>query len=275
MSTTSPDSGPDSPQDSLQNSLRPLASPAVDGRRFTGSRKVRLGDVDGTGRLRLDALTRYTQDVSDDDTTDAGLAADPGWVVRSTVVDELVPAALAEHLTFVTFCSGVGRTWAERRLSVSGDGGARYEVATVWICVNPTTGAPSSLTDQFNELYGPAAAGRKVSARLTNPKPPTDPAKLTTERWPLRVADYDIYGHVNNAAYWAAIEERLDVLPPTPRRTRMEYGRGIAPTASVPLTQSGGPEQGSFLLWWGGDGDDASPAASSATVPVDPTLYAD
>jgi acyl-ACP thioesterase len=262
---------PDPPQESA----RPLAPPAIEGRRFTGSRKVRLGDVDGTGRLRLDALTRYTQDVSDDDTTDAGLPADPGWVVRSTVVDELVPAALAEHLTFVTFCSGIGRTWAERRLSISGDGGARYEVATVWICVNPTTGAPSSLTDQFMELYGPAAAGRKVSARLTNPKPPSDPAGLSTEQWSLRAADYDVYNHVNNAAYWAVVEQRLDSLPPVPRRSRMEYGRGIEPTASVPIAQSGGRESGSLVLWWLGDEDDAPPAASSATVPVDPTLYAD
>ena len=58
---------------------------------------MRLGDVDPDGRLRLDALTRYTQDVSDDDTTDAGLDVEPGWVVRSTVVDELVTRCASCH----------------------------------------------------------------------------------------------------------------------------------------------------------------------------------
>ena len=53
----------------------PLAPLPEVGRRFTGERKVRLGDVGRSGRLRLDALTRYTQDVSDDDTT--SVRADP------------------------------------------------------------------------------------------------------------------------------------------------------------------------------------------------------
>ena len=151
-----------------------LAPPVDDGRQFVGGRRVRLGDVGRDGRLRFDALARYAQDVSDDDTTDAGLDPEPGWVVRSTVIDELTPAELAEELTFTTFCSGIGRSWAERRLSVTGASGARYEIATLWICVNTGTGAPSRLTDQFLKIYGPAAAERRVSARLVNPKPPSE-----------------------------------------------------------------------------------------------------
>ena len=40
------------------------------GRVYTASRRVRLGDADPGGRLRLDAIARYVQDVSDDDTRD-------------------------------------------------------------------------------------------------------------------------------------------------------------------------------------------------------------
>ena len=80
--------------------VEPLRPQSAKGRVFAGARKVRLGDVDPQGRLRFDGLTRYTQDVSNDDTTDAGMPDVPGWVVRSTVVDELVPGQLGESLAF-------------------------------------------------------------------------------------------------------------------------------------------------------------------------------
>lgn len=249
------------------------------GRRFTGRRKVRLGDADRWGRLRLDALTRYAQDVSDDDTTDAGLAAEPGWVVRATTVDVLVTASLAEELTFTTFCSGVGRSWAERRLSVVGAEGARYEIATVWICINSTTGAPSKLTPQFLEIYGSAADNRRVSARLQNDKPPSDKDQVAIDRWPLRAVDFDVYGHVNNAAYWAVLEQWLTDAPDAPRRIRLEYGAGIEPIDSVAvarLIDESGPEAGSSLtLWWLPDGEGRPPAACAAAASIPSGLYDD
>ena len=60
---------------------RPLA-----GRTFVGSRRVRLGDCSPGGRIRLDAIARYLQDLSDDDTRDAGLAQ-MTWGVRRTVIE--------------------------------------------------------------------------------------------------------------------------------------------------------------------------------------------
>ncbi len=227
-----------------------LAPLAARGRRFTGDRKVRLGDVGVDGRLRLDALTRYTQDVSDDDTTDADLPADPGWVVRSTVVDQLVPAVLGEQLHFTTFCSGLGRRWAERRLSIIGGRGARYEVATVWVCIDVQSGQPHPLTERFIELYGDAADGRRASARLRNPKL-TDqpPADLCWGHWQLRTADYDVFEHVNNAAYWAVVEQWLEPsMMSRPVRATLEYGAGLTPAASVPVARVSGPD--GLRLWW-------------------------
>ncbi len=248
------------------------------GRSFTGRRIVRLGDVDRGGRLRLDALTRYTQDVSDDDTTDAGLPDAPGWVVRSTVVDELVAATLGETLTVVTFCSGLGTRWAERRLSVSGDSAARYEVATLWVCIDPVTGRPQPLTDQFISLFGGAAAGRRVPARQRNPKP-TDAATWDTarHRWQLRAADYDVFDHVNNAAYWQAVEQWLpSASGSTPRRARLEYGPGLAPAETVEIELAAA--DGALVLWWfesGPDGEPsgANPAATAAVAPLPASTY--
>ncbi|MEM8924548.1 MAG: acyl-ACP thioesterase domain-containing protein [Actinomycetota bacterium] len=176
------------------------------GRRFTGHRKVRLGDTTATGRLRLDALTRYTQDVSDDDTTDAGLGSDRAWVVRKTRVETARSAVLAEELAFTTYCSALGRRWAERRLDIEGSEGARYQVITLWICLDPTTGRPAQISEQFLDLYTEAAAGRTVGARLEHPKPPPDAERWS---WPLRVVDVDTIGHVNNAAYWAVAEQAV------------------------------------------------------------------
>jgi acyl-ACP thioesterase len=261
---------------------QPLAPRNPAGRVFTGDRKVRLGDVDPRGRLRFDALTRYTQDVSDDDTSDAGLDDRPGWVVRSTVVDELVPAGLGEWLHFETFCSGLGSRWAERRLSIGGDRGAHYEVATLWVCIDAESGRPHRLTDQFRDRYGEAAGDRRVSARLVNPPPPAPPGESARwSRWQLRVVDFDIYGHVNNAAYWAAVEQWIGH-GDSPRRVRQEYGRGVAEMDEVDILVD--EVDAATGLWWlpvldppvgsGADGpaDPRSEAAASAVaidLPVD------
>ena len=253
------------------SSPKPQVGPHSTGRQFRGRRKVRLGDVTPAGRLRLDALTRYTQDVSDDDTTDAGMATEPAWVVRRTSVDVVCSAALAEHLTFTTFCSGLGSRWAERRLRIIGDQGAHYEVATLWICIDPISGRPTKLTEQFLEIYGQAAGGRVVKARLSHPKPPPD---VSREPWPLRAVDFDTLGHVNNAAYWAVVEEDLAESEPAGQfRATIEYSTGLAPMASVLVARSelereSVPER---FIWWMAAGE--VPAASASLVPLPLGLY--
>ncbi len=207
------------------------------GRRFTRSRPVRLGDVDPAGWLRLDALTRYTQDVSNDDTTDADLADALAWVARSTVVHVHQNAQLGEQLELTTFCGGLGRRWAERRITVSGSEGARYEVATLWVHLDVDTGRPKMLSDQFVELYGEAARGRVVKAKLTNPG--LDP-EATQRPWPTRAVDFDTLGHMNNAAYWAVAEEVLVERGgrPVTLKAGVEYGAGIPVGSTVTWASS-------------------------------------
>lgn len=242
--------------------------PAAGGRRFTGRRRVRLGDVTSGGRLRLDALTRYTQDVSDDDTTDAGLTdpddpGEPAWVVRRTAVAELQAARLGEDIEVITFCSGLGRRWAERHLRVVGGGGARYEVSTLWICIDAVTGRPRELTERFRRLYGPAAGGRTVTARLTQPRPEPGAARFP---WPLRAVDLDVYGHVNNAAYWAVVEEWLDGHPVTgPFTATLEYAAGLDRGAEVEVAWAPSADGGAQLWWLAPDG---TVPASAAVLPL-------
>jgi acyl-ACP thioesterase len=221
----------------LDEPLVPL--PTV-GRVFRTGRRVRLADADPTGRLRLDACARYLQDASNDDTSDSGVEdADTTWVVRRAVVDVHEPARWREWLDLATWCGGVGGRWAERRLSLVGDRRARIEVSTLWVHIDVATMTPARLTERFLDTYGPAAGGRKISARLWLGDPPVGAA---AEPWRLRAVDIDLLGHVNNAAYWAAIEEQIEPgtvfaheLLRRPHRAVMEYGPGIAPGAAVEL----------------------------------------
>lgn len=174
------------------------------GRTFSARRSVRLGDVDTAARLRLDAIARYLQDVATDDAADCGLDGAFGWVVRRTLIDVRRPARLSERLELTTFCTGTGRSWAERRTSIIGAAGASIETVSLWIQVDARSGRPAPLGDQFHEIYGEAAAGRQVSTRLALPPAPPDTVRRP---WTVRRVDLDPFEHVNNAAHWAALEE--------------------------------------------------------------------
>ncbi|HSL56869.1 MAG TPA: acyl-ACP thioesterase domain-containing protein [Acidimicrobiales bacterium] len=184
----------------------PLVPLPAAGRRFARERRVRLGDVTARGRLRLDALARYVQDVSNDDTVDAALDDDMAWVVRRTVIDVRRPAALRELVSLTTFCGGVGGRWAERRVVVAGERGADIDVGTLWVHLDLDSGRPKALPAQFHELYGEAAGGRTIRARLHLGAPPPD---VAWQPWQQRITDLDVLGHMNNAVAWAVVEEEL------------------------------------------------------------------
>src|SRR5215467_4873239 len=56
--------------------------PPAAGRVFTAGYPIRRTDVTPDGRLRLDALARYLQDVAEDDVADSGLAEPYDWLAR-------------------------------------------------------------------------------------------------------------------------------------------------------------------------------------------------
>jgi acyl-ACP thioesterase len=236
------------------------------GRVYRARRKVRLGDVAPSGRLRLDACARYLQDVGNDDTADSGLDAVAGhgagvWVVRRAVVDVIVPPRWGEVVDLATWCGGTGGRWADRRLSIVGEDGGHIEVNTLWIHLNRETLMPTRLPAAFTELYGEAAGDRRVSARLWLDAPPSSPDDVESRPWPLRAVDFDVMRHVNNAAYWAAVEEILAAdREREPRlgrgrtvRAVLEFGAGIEPDAKVQLLVQ---RHGDVLdIWFREDGD--------------------
>ncbi|MGZ4763975.1 MAG: acyl-[acyl-carrier-protein] thioesterase [Ilumatobacteraceae bacterium] len=175
------------------------------GRTFAGERRVRLGDCSPGGRLRLDASARYLQDLSDDDTRDAGFAQ-MTWVVRRTVIDVLRFPVYLEAVDMLTWCSGMGSRWAERRVDIASAGGGALSSATLWVHLDPATLRPAPLTDQFHRVFAASAAGRSVSTRLSFGGPPDD---VDMTPWPARFVDFDVMEHMNNAVAFVVVEEAL------------------------------------------------------------------
>ncbi len=176
------------------------------GRRFIQERRVQLGDAGPDGVLRLDGIVRFLQDVATEDWIDSGLDREGTWVVRRT---ELRIAAsgrwpnLYEDVSLVTWCGGTGAAWAERRTDIEIGGTVMLETVSLWVPVDDR-GRPMRIRPSFLELYAEAAGGRRVSGRVPPAPAPTGPE---VRAWPVRRADLDVVGHVNNAAIWAALVE--------------------------------------------------------------------
>jgi acyl-ACP thioesterase len=186
--------------------------PAVDllplpaaGRRFVAERVVRLGDVDAAGALRFDAIATYLQDVASDDALDAAVGNALAWLVRRTLIHVDAPPVASERLTLTTFCTGFGRSWAERRTTLAGSLGGRVEAVSLWVQIDVTTGRPARLADDFFATWGEAAGERTVSSKLSLPGTPREGA--TARAWSFRRSDLDQFAHVNNAAVWTVVEE--------------------------------------------------------------------
>ena len=162
--------------------------------------------MDATGRLRLDAVARFIQDIAIDDVQETGWGLpDHLWFVRSIRLDVLEPIVGDIEVELTTWCSGVAAIAAGRRWSLMGDAGGIIEVDSVWIHLDAEQ-RPARIED-FG-VYADAAAGRHVSTKLTLPDPPDDAPHTS---WPLRAADVDLHGHVNNAVHWQAVEDSLPV----------------------------------------------------------------
>ncbi|NNN01317.1 MAG: hypothetical protein HKL86_05750 [Acidimicrobiaceae bacterium] len=188
-----------------------FVSPPELGRCFGVDYIVRLGDVGPDGVIRPDGVARHLQDVATDDWEDTGVDSSDVWVVRRTSI-RLAQGGrwpnYKERMRVTTWCGGVGAAWAERRTNFEVDGTLMVEAAALWVPVDPG-GHPVRIRESFYEVYGESIRGRKVSGRIAAP---VVAEGATFESWPLRRADLDVVGHVNNAALWQAVSQ----VAPTP-----------------------------------------------------------
>ncbi|MGB6454035.1 MAG: acyl-ACP thioesterase domain-containing protein [Streptosporangiaceae bacterium] len=204
----------------------PFVPGPASGRVYRTRRIVRSGDVTPAGRLRLDALARYLQAAAEDDLVDSGLAEPVWWVLRRCELAISSLPVLGDRLSVATYCSGTGPRWAERTTTLSAADGEAVQARAVWAVVGRANGRPAPLSADFLRTYAESAAGRTVSARLSHLRPGS---AADRRAWPLRAADFDVAGHVNNAVHWAAVEDELAVSGWVPAIAEMEYHRAITP----------------------------------------------
>ena len=243
-------------------------APGAGARVFRTARRVRLGDVRPGDGARLDALARYLQDVAADDIGETEVAGDHRWVVRRTRLEVRRRPRYEETVDLVTWCSGIGAAWAERRTSIVGSAGVAVEAVSLWVSLDPVTMRPAPLGERFGLIYGPAAAGRSVAARLLHGPAP---AGIPWRVWPLRVGDFDVLGHVNNTAGWAILEDELACDAPGARvgTAEVEYRRAIGDGAEPgPLGQVRvcSARWGDIMRVW--VSDDAGEVALSAVASI-------
>jgi acyl-ACP thioesterase len=207
------------------------------GRTFRVGYRVRLSDVDATGRVRLDAVARYLQDAAIDDVAETNWGAPEHlWVLRAVRIDVLRPFIGDGEVGIVTWGSSFSSLAAGRRWSLAGDAGGAIEVDSTWIHLGADA-RPARIGEGFEE-YAEAAQGRVASTKLTLLTPATGGSPVA---WPLRATDVDRMGHVNTAVYWAAIEHRLVGRTPDlrlPHRARLEYRHPIDLGEQVELVEA-------------------------------------
>jgi acyl-ACP thioesterase len=177
------------------------------GRVYRHATTVGLADVTPGGRARLDAIARWLQDAAWADVADSGLEDDGVWVVRRLELHVAQAPRFDEALELATFCSGAGKLWAERRTAIRGGAGGHVEAVALWVHLAADGMRPRPLPPGFAAVYGESAGGRRVKARLYHPAEPSAGAEI--RQWTFRQADLDMAAHVNNAVYWAVLEEEL------------------------------------------------------------------
>jgi len=186
-----------------------FVEPSPQGRRYEVTRKVHLDDTDASGRAGIDAVARYLQDIATDDSHDAGIYENARgvWVLRRADVLLRRLPALYDEIHLLTFCSGSGPAWAERRTRITdSQGDVLVESAAIWVYIDRERGRPLPLDPAFADWYGESAMGRRVSGKLQLPAPPADAA---SRGWTVRHSDFDVLDHVNNARSLEAVADEL------------------------------------------------------------------
>src|ERR1700753_1803946 len=188
------------------STMRPMPE---HGRIFELSMRPLLADCAPSGRMRMDALARWLQDVAFTDIEEAGVNDAAIWVLRRTRIQVLRFPRFGERCDLLTFCSGFGRMWAERRTSIvpAGGGAPLVEGQALWVHLDPETRRPSPLTERELAVYSEAIGGHRVNARLRHPAPEGPPEHIRD--WRFHAIDCDVAAHVNNTAYWRPLDEEL------------------------------------------------------------------
>lgn len=193
---------------------------------------LRVGDIDRTGRLRLDASARHIQDIGQDQLREMGFEeTHPLWIVRRTMLDLIRPIEFNDMLRLRRWCSGTSNRWCEMRVRIDGKrGDGLIESEAFWININRETQMPSRIADDFLAgLHKTTSVDRLRWKSYLKPGSRDDAVEI--HEFPVRVTDIDLFDHMNNSVYWSVIEDYLashpELLQP-PLRITIEHDAPVA-----------------------------------------------
>lgn len=192
---------------------------------------LRVADIDRHGRLRFDAATRHIQDIGSDQLRELGYEeTHPLWIVRRTMIDLIRPIEFQDMLRLRRWCSGTSNRWCEMRVRIDGRKGGLMESEAFWININRETQGPARIADDFIEgLRRTTDVNRLRWKPYLKPGSREDAAQI--REYPVRVADIDIFDHMNNSVYWTVIEDYLFSAPELqgkPIRVTIEHDAAVA-----------------------------------------------
>ena len=213
----------------LAKAMMPVPDPHPDV--FDQQWPLRVADIDRAGRLRFDAATRHIQDIGQDHLRQLGFEeTHPLWIVRRTMIDLIRPVEFQDMLRLRRWCSGTSNRWCEMRVRIDGRKGGLMESEAFWININRETQGPARISDDFIEGLQRTTAVDRLRWKAYLKAGSRDDAVQIRE-YPVRVADIDLFDHMNNAVYWSVVEDYLYSSPEllsAPLRVTIEHDAPVA-----------------------------------------------
>jgi acyl-ACP thioesterase len=224
------------PTTGLRKTLMPVPDPHPDV--FDREWPLRVADIDRTGRLRFDAATRHIQDVGSDHLRELGFEeTHPLWIVRRTMVDLILPIEFQDMLRMRRWCSGTSNRWCEMRVRIDGRKGGLMESEAFWININRETQGPARIAEDFLDGLRRTTDVDRLRWKAYLSAGSREDAVQVRE-YPVRVADIDLFDHMNNSVYWTVIEDYLYSHPEllaAPLRVTIEHDAPVALGAKLEI----------------------------------------
>jgi acyl-ACP thioesterase len=255
---------------------------------YAADYRVRTGDIDQEMRVRLDGVARYLQDVANDNIAITDFAdTDPFWIIRRTVIDVIEPLTWPSDFEVERWCGALSTRWTDMRVSIRGTSqtnrfnpdprpNGHIETNAFWINMTES-GMPARISDTAMTTLTAMTDEHRLRWKAMNPgvAPEASEVALPDREHVLRITDFDPFRHLNNAAYFEAVEDELVDHPDLldgPHRAVIEYLRPVTP--GTPITVRRTRDGDCLLMWLLIPADDGSlvtaAAVSVAKIPTAP-----
>jgi acyl-CoA thioester hydrolase len=141
---------------------------------FTHTFEVPESSIDGYGHVSNIEYLRWMQEVATAHTASEGWTLDRYrqsraiWVVRRHAIDYLMPAYAGERLDLHTWIEWVRDCQSVRRylLTKTGAHRALARAETLWVCIDPESGRPKRVPEDFIQAFDLVPGGETEALRI-------------------------------------------------------------------------------------------------------------